>query len=121
MCVYERLLLCEQQKEFVHGDLGRTQPNLSSILGAPTDILQLDVTWLYDDYRSDHIPRTLLVCDRKTENSHAYSLDDDADKGFDVTKMTEPSTGKDDDDGIKIVVYTTNYYSAKYDVVERPL
>lgn len=30
-------------KEFVHGDLGRTQPNLCSILKTPCDILQLDV------------------------------------------------------------------------------
>eukprot|EP00898_Chlorokybus_atmophyticus_P000072 jgi/Chlat1/1065/Chrsp110S01562 len=33
-------------KEFVHGDLGRTHPNLGSLLGGnvETDILQLDVT-----------------------------------------------------------------------------
>jgi tRNA pseudouridine synthase 10 len=30
-------------KEFVHGDLGRTIPNMSTILGVPTDILALDV------------------------------------------------------------------------------
>ncbi|XP_052270788.1 tRNA pseudouridine synthase Pus10-like isoform X2 [Dreissena polymorpha] len=30
-------------KEFVHGDLGRTRPNLSSILGTDCDILELDV------------------------------------------------------------------------------
>jgi len=29
-------------KEFVHGDLGRTTPNLSTILGCKTDILELD-------------------------------------------------------------------------------
>lgn len=33
-------------KEFVHGDLGRTQPNLGSLLGCRTDILQLDVLGL---------------------------------------------------------------------------
>jgi tRNA pseudouridine synthase 10 len=33
-------------KEFVHGDLGRTQPNLGSLLGSRTDILQLDVLGL---------------------------------------------------------------------------
>ena len=38
-------------KEFVHGDFGRTQPNVSTILGGAADILQLDVTWLYDDFR----------------------------------------------------------------------
>lgn len=29
-------------KEFVHGDLGRTQPSVSSLLGSKTDILELD-------------------------------------------------------------------------------
>ena len=29
-------------KEFVHGDLGRTQPNVASLLGCKTDILELD-------------------------------------------------------------------------------
>ncbi|CAG0887018.1 unnamed protein product [Darwinula stevensoni] len=31
-------------KEFVHGDFGRTVPNLSSLLNVPVDILALDVT-----------------------------------------------------------------------------
>eukprot|EP00940_MAST-03C_sp_MAST-3C-sp2_P001787 g1787.t1 len=31
-------------KEFVHGDLGRTQPNVGSLLGCQADIIQLDVT-----------------------------------------------------------------------------
>jgi len=30
-------------KEFVHGDLGRTLPNIGSILNKEVDILQLDV------------------------------------------------------------------------------
>ena len=30
-------------KEFVHGDFGRTKPNLTSLLGADCDILELDV------------------------------------------------------------------------------
>ncbi|XP_020520095.1 putative tRNA pseudouridine synthase Pus10 isoform X2 [Amborella trichopoda] len=42
------LHLCTQAgtyiKEFVHGDLGRTHPNLGSILGCRAEILQLDVT-----------------------------------------------------------------------------
>jgi tRNA pseudouridine(54/55) synthase len=29
-------------KEFVHGDLGRTEPSVASLLGCPTDILDLD-------------------------------------------------------------------------------
>lgn len=35
-------------KEFVHGDLGRTVPNVGSLLGAECDILQLDVMNLYN-------------------------------------------------------------------------
>lgn len=32
-------------KEFVHGDFGRTQPNMSVLLGnVPVDVLALDVT-----------------------------------------------------------------------------
>ena len=30
-------------KEFVHGDLGRTTPNVGSLIGKEVDILQLDV------------------------------------------------------------------------------
>ena len=30
-------------KEFVHGDLGRTEPNVGSLLGCNADIIQLDV------------------------------------------------------------------------------
>lgn len=39
-------------KEFVHGDLGRTQPNFGSLLGCRSDILQLDVLglgWVYEE------------------------------------------------------------------------
>ena len=35
-------------KEFVHGDLGRTLPNVGAILGCDADILQLDVVGLQD-------------------------------------------------------------------------
>lgn len=35
-------------KEFVHGDRGRTFPNVASILGCDADILQLDVENLLD-------------------------------------------------------------------------
>lgn len=31
-------------KEFVHGDLGRTRPNVGELLGCAADILELDVT-----------------------------------------------------------------------------
>ena len=36
-------------KEFVHGDLGRTVPNVGQILGTESDILQLDVTNVFED------------------------------------------------------------------------
>ena len=35
-------------KEFVHGDLNRTYPNIGSILDCEADILQLDVCQVYD-------------------------------------------------------------------------
>ena len=42
-----KLTLCTQAgtyvKEFVHGDFGRTKPNLCSILGCEVDIIALDV------------------------------------------------------------------------------
>lgn len=45
---YFLLHLCTQAgtyiKEFVHGDLGRTYPNIGSLLGCVAEILQLDVT-----------------------------------------------------------------------------
>ncbi|ESQ34758.1 hypothetical protein EUTSA_v10007426mg [Eutrema salsugineum] len=45
---YFLLHLCTQAgtyiKEFVHGDLGRTTPNMGSILGCRAEIIQLDVT-----------------------------------------------------------------------------
>ncbi|KAK1321482.1 hypothetical protein QJS10_CPA03g02363 [Acorus calamus] len=47
-CQYFLLHLCTQAgtyiKEFVHGDLGRTQPNIGTILGCRAEIVQLDVT-----------------------------------------------------------------------------
>ncbi|XP_057974327.1 uncharacterized protein LOC131162156 [Malania oleifera] len=53
---YFLLHLCTQAgtyiKEFVHGDLGRTHPNIGSILGCRAEILQLDVT----DVKMDSFP-----------------------------------------------------------------
>eukprot|EP01031_Cornospumella_fuschlensis_P029470 gene29470-35570_t len=37
-------------KEFVHGDLGRTTPSVSSVMNCQCEILQLDVTWLFDAF-----------------------------------------------------------------------
>ena len=47
-------------KEFVHGDLGRTVPSIGSILETEADILQLDVTNVYDsvetiDVSNEHL------------------------------------------------------------------
>ncbi len=39
-------------KEFVHGDLGRTVPSVGSLLNSEADILQLDVTNVYDSLES---------------------------------------------------------------------
>ena len=39
-------------KEFVHGDLGRTVPSIGSLLNSEADILQLDVTNVYDSLES---------------------------------------------------------------------
>lgn len=39
-------------KEFVHGDLGRTVPSVGSLLDSEADILQLDVTNVYDSLQS---------------------------------------------------------------------
>ncbi|PSH01767.1 MAG: tRNA pseudouridine(54/55) synthase Pus10, partial [Nanohaloarchaea archaeon SW_10_44_10] len=33
-------------KELIHGDEGRTQPNISELIGAPAECVQLDVTWI---------------------------------------------------------------------------
>ena len=35
-------------KEFVHGDLDRTLPNLGTLLDTEADIIQLDVIYLYE-------------------------------------------------------------------------
>uniref|UniRef100_A0A061RSU6 tRNA pseudouridine(55) synthase n=2 Tax=Tetraselmis sp. GSL018 TaxID=582737 RepID=A0A061RSU6_9CHLO len=37
-------------KEFVHGDFGRTLPNLGSLLGCSAEILQLDVLDIHLDF-----------------------------------------------------------------------
>ncbi|PSG99037.1 MAG: tRNA pseudouridine(54/55) synthase Pus10 [Nanohaloarchaea archaeon SW_7_43_1] len=33
-------------KELIHGDEGRTQPNISDLIGTPAECVQLDVTWI---------------------------------------------------------------------------
>lgn len=72
-------------KEFVHGDLGRTQPNIGSLLGCDADILQLDVTAVETDFpppirpapelpHSFCLPESFIIADRNTQ-------DDDEDEG----------------------------------------
>ena len=46
-------------KEFVHGDLNRTRPNIGSLLGCEADIVQLDVLYLYEKY-SDETKRHFI-------------------------------------------------------------
>ncbi len=40
-------------KEFVHGDLNRTKPNLGLLLGCRCDIIQLDVIELYEELNEE--------------------------------------------------------------------
>ncbi len=42
-CVLTLTAVRSYIKEFVHGDFGRTQPNLGSLLDTTCDILELDV------------------------------------------------------------------------------
>jgi tRNA pseudouridine synthase 10 len=39
-------------KEFVHGDLGRTVPNIGSLMNTEVDILQLDVVKIFKDFEN---------------------------------------------------------------------
>ena len=57
-------------KEFVHGDLGRTKPSLASLLGAPTDILQLDVLHVEDNAAFESAP-TMLSSEECREDEHS--------------------------------------------------
>ena len=41
-------------KEFVHGDFGRTQPNVGSLLGCEADIIQLDVMGLQEFHNGSY-------------------------------------------------------------------
>ncbi|KAK7103628.1 tRNA pseudouridine synthase Pus10-like [Littorina saxatilis] len=55
-------------KEFVHGDFGRTQPNLGTLLNADCDILALDVTAVNIDWppRIDPVPQDTLDAESET-------------------------------------------------------
>ena len=49
-CVLELAAETAHVKEFFHGDFGRTVPNVGSLLGCSTDIMQLDVLDLQDEH-----------------------------------------------------------------------
>lgn len=50
-------------KEFVHGDLQRTTPNIGTLLGDPKcDILQLDVVHLYEKYDQQAVQHFESIC-----------------------------------------------------------
>jgi tRNA pseudouridine synthase 10 len=51
-------------KEFVHGDLGRTVPNLGSLVKSQCDIFQLDVLDLYDCYNEETLKSFMESSDR---------------------------------------------------------
>lgn len=51
-------------KEFVHGDLNRTKPNLGTILGCKADIIQLDVLDLYPDYSEESVRKYEELADK---------------------------------------------------------
>lgn len=49
-------------KEFVHGDIERTTPNIGSILNTEADIFQLDVIKLYSHLSEESLADFDLVC-----------------------------------------------------------
>ena len=51
-------------KEFVHGDLNRTVPNMGMILGCKCDIIQLDVMDLYSDYSQESVQKYEELVDK---------------------------------------------------------
>ena len=53
-------------KEFVHGDLGRTLPNLGSLVGNSADIFQLDVLDLYDSLEGGTLKEFVEIAKRNT-------------------------------------------------------
>lgn len=57
-------------KEFVHGDLGRTVPSMCSLLQCQCDILQLDVTWLYDEFPGGGEPPASINIDDVSNSNY---------------------------------------------------
>lgn len=57
-------------KEFVHGDLSRTVPSIGSILDSECDILQLDVTNVYDSIEATEGVENLFDSSTLMKNTH---------------------------------------------------
>ena len=58
--MYVTLNIISYIKEFVHGDLGRTDPSLRTILDVPIDIVELDV--MVKNFSAYISPICLYVC-----------------------------------------------------------
>ena len=82
-------------KEFCHGDIGRTLPNVGSLLGCEADILQLDVTGVETEFpppcrpvpvlpHSFSLPESFVIADREMREEN-----DDEDGG--TTKKETPT------------------------------
>lgn len=77
-------------KEFCHGDLGRTMPNVGSLLGCEADILQLDVTGVETEFPKPIRPVPILP--------HTFSLPESfviADREQREEKEEEVKEGED--------------------------
>lgn len=55
-------------KEFVHGDLKRTRPNIGSLLECEADILQLDVLHLYEEYNEKAKRHFIDMAEKYSDN-----------------------------------------------------
>ena len=95
-------------KEFVHGDLGRTQPNVGSLLGCEADILQLDVTAVETDFpppirpvpelpHTFSMPESFIVADRNAPEDD----DDEDDEGAEDGKTPEETTTQEKQEEVK--------------------
>ena len=59
------LCYCTYVKEFVHGDRGRTIPNIAQLLNTKADIIQLDVTGLVDDNNNSNSSNSMGKSEEK--------------------------------------------------------
>ena len=80
-------------KEFVHGDLGRTTPNLGLLLGCETDILQLDVLAIELDF-PPRLPGQPPIEDVFASTAAEKEKGQTADETVTTTTMTEDGEQK---------------------------